>query len=74
MASADNVIDSRLVNALIPDANASPEAFAAVGQFVADATLMAHPSVYVAPSMSRWIPRIMNRELNWFKKRQVFQS
>jgi len=70
MATGDDVIDSRLANALFTDASASPEALAAVGRVVADANVILQPGTYVAPLAPRIFARLINSELDWFKRRQ----
>jgi hypothetical protein len=69
MANVENVLGTRFANALFSDASVSPHALAAVGQLL-DRTLTNAQPYPLGPFMSRLLPTILSKELDWFKGQQ----
>lgn len=70
MAPDENIIDTRLANALVADASPSPHALDAMGQLLDRTLTNTQPHRFLGPFMSRLLPKILRMELGWFKKRQ----
>lgn len=71
MATASDVIDTRSGNALFPDATVSQQALNTVGNLVGDATSVAQFGQNPLRPILSWIyPKTVNREAEWFRKRQ----
>ena len=69
--TAPAVIDTRLVNALIFNAQPSEKATESAARFAADADEIASPSIASDNGpLSRMFPRILKGELNWLRRRQ----